>query len=120
MKGRASGGGTRNTATSPIELLGTLTTNGTLVLDQRPHLPPGRARVTLLPLADLAQTPVWQALDRIWAEQRARGHVPRSREEIDADVAAMRPEDEERAQHLERTQEECRRARKTGSSTGDS
>jgi hypothetical protein len=80
--------------TSRIELLGTLTADGTLVLDDTPDLPPGRVRVTLLPLSAVEQTPVWQALDRIRAGQRARGHVPRSPEEMDADLAAMRQEEE--------------------------
>jgi hypothetical protein len=36
---------------------------------------------------------VMEVLGRIRAEQAASGHVPRSREEIDADIAGMRQED---------------------------
>lgn len=90
---------------------GTLQADGTLVLDKKPNLPPGRVCVTVQPLADLMQTDIWQALEKIWAEQRASGHVPRSKEEIDAEIAAARQEDEERALEIERLQEECWRAR---------
>jgi hypothetical protein len=92
-----------------VEVEGTLRADGILVLDARPNLPPGRVRVTLQP-AD-ARPDVMEVLQRIRAEQAASGHVPRSREEIDADIAAMRQEDEERMQGIERLHEECRRAR---------
>src|SRR5204863_1815279 len=82
--------------TTAVEIEGTLRPDGTLVLDRQVDLPPGRVRVTVQSLSDLTQTPVWRVLDQIWAEQRASGHVPRSREEIDADLAGMRQEDEER------------------------
>jgi hypothetical protein len=88
--------------TNAIEIHGTLREDGTLLLDQKPNLPPGRVKVTVEPVSDLAQTDVWQVLERIWAGQRVRGHVPRSREEIDAELEASRQEDEERMQALER------------------
>ncbi len=99
------------TATA-VEVQGTLRPDGTLILDKIPDLPPGRVRVSVQPLLDLTQTDVWQVLEKIWTEQRARGHVPRSREEIDADIAAMRQEDEERMQEIERLHEECQRVQK--------
>ena len=87
-------------ATPIVELQGTLQADGTLLLDEKPNLPPGRVRVTVQPAE--AQTDVIEVLRRIHAEQAARGYVPRSREEIDADIAAMRQEDEERMQAIER------------------
>jgi hypothetical protein len=101
-----------------VEVQGTLQADGTLVLDEKPDLPPGRVCVRVQPLADLTRTPVWQVLEKIWAEQRASGHVSRSREEIDADIAAMRQEDEERMQEIERLHEECQRSHSGGSSSG--
>ena len=50
-------------------------------------------------------------LARIRAEQQERGHVPRTREEIDADVRQARDEWEEHQLGIERLQEECRRNR---------
>jgi hypothetical protein len=94
-----------------IEIQGTLREDGTLVLDDKPNLPPGRVKVTVQPLVDLTQTDIWQALERIWAGQRERGHVPRSKEEIDAELEASRQEDEERMQALERIHEECEQYR---------
>jgi hypothetical protein len=92
-----------------VEVEGTLRADGTLELDQKPNLPPGRVRVTVQPVE--APVDVIDILRRIHAEQAARGHVPRTREEIDADIAAMRQEDEERLQGIERLHEECQRAR---------
>src|SRR2546423_14335806 len=104
-------------ASNVIELHGTLREDGTLVLDEKPNLPPGRVKVTVEPVPDLTQTDVWQVLERIWAGQRTRGHVPRTREQIDADLEAARQEDEERMQALERIHEECSQARKQRGST---
>ncbi len=92
-----------------VEIQGTLQSDGTLILDEKPALPPGRVCVRVQPLADLMRTPVWQVLEKIWAEQRASGHVSRSKEEIDADIAAMRQEDEDRMREIERLHEECQR-----------
>ena len=101
-----------------IETQGTLREDGTLVLDQKPDLPAGRVKVTVESMPDLTQTDVWQVLERIWAGQRARGHIPRSREEIDAELEASRQEDEERMQALERIHHECQQARqRQGGST---
>jgi hypothetical protein len=95
--------------TTPVEVQGTLRPDGTLILDRRPDLPPGRVRITMQPLDD--STDVIEVLRRIHAEQAASGHVPRSREEIDADIAAMRDEDEERMKGIERLHDECQRLR---------
>lgn len=97
--------------TNTIEIQGTLREDGTLVLDDKPNLPPGRVKVTVEPMPDLTQTEIWQFFERVLAEQRARGHVPRSRDEIDAELESARQEDEERMQELERIHEECRRSR---------
>jgi hypothetical protein len=98
-------------ATTPVEVQGTLQADGTLVLDEKPSLAPGRVRVTLQPVLDYTQTPIWQVLEKIHAELRASGHVPRSKEEIDAEIAAARQEDEERMLAIERLQEESWRER---------
>ncbi|HEV3383261.1 MAG TPA: hypothetical protein VG097_00530 [Gemmata sp.] len=97
--------------TKAIEIQGTLREDGTLVLDDKPNLPPGRVRVTVQAIPDYKQTDIWQFFERMWAEQRARGHVPRSKEEIDAELEASRQEDEERMQALERIHLESHQAR---------
>lgn len=97
--------------TNAIEIQGTLREDGTLVLDQKPDLPPGRVKVTVESVADPNQTEIVQFFEQFWAEQRARGNVPRSREQIDAELEASRQADEERMQELERIHQECERHR---------
>jgi hypothetical protein len=98
--------------TNAVEVQGTLREDGTLVLDDKPNLPAGRVKVTVQSIPDYTQTDICQFFERLWAEQRARGHVPRTREEIDAELEAARQEDEERMQELERIHEEGVRRRK--------
>jgi len=94
----------------PIEVEGTLQADGTLVLDERPSMPPGRVRVTLLPVA--GPTPpeddFMTRMEAVWAAQKARGYVPPSREQIDAEIAVMRDEAEEEMREVERLSEACR------------
>ena len=49
-------------------------------------------------------------LKRIHPPQAARGHVPRSREAMDAEIAAMRQEDEDRLEAIEQPHGECQRS----------
>lgn len=99
----------------PVEVQGAVRADGTLVLDQRLDLPAGRVRVTILPMAATTSDPArFQAMmERIWAGQRARGHVARSKEEIDAQVRQLREDAEDELQAAERLHEECQRARRT-------
>jgi hypothetical protein len=101
-----------------IELHGTLREDGTLVLDDKPDLPPGRVKVTVEPVPDLTQTDVWLVLDRIWADQKVRGHVARPILQVEAELEVARQEDEERMQELERIHEESSRLGQRRSSTG--
>jgi hypothetical protein len=98
--------------TTAIEIQGTLREDGTLVLDEKPNLPPGRVKVTVqlaTPVEGDAND-VIAVLKRIHAAQALRGYVPRSAEEIDADLATMR-DDGERGQLIEQIQENCRKHR---------
>jgi hypothetical protein len=84
---------------------GTLKPDGTLELDEKLNLPAGRVQVVVQPLPELPDDdPFWQRMKAVWADQRARGHVPRAREEIDADLAAADAEAEEEMQAVERVQ----------------
>src|SRR5690348_6310572 len=96
--------------TNSIEVQGTLREDGTLVLDNKVNLPPGRVKVTVEQLLDYTQTEIWQFFERMKAEREALGIAPRSQEEIDAYLATMR-DDDERCQLIERIQAECRRQR---------
>jgi len=91
---------------------GTLKPDGSLELDSKLDLPPGRVQLIVQPLPELPKDdPFWQMMEGIWAAQKARGHVPRTKEEIDAEIGALRDESEGEMQAVERLQEECRRAR---------
>lgn len=56
----------------------------------------------------------------VWAAQKARGHVPRTREEIDAEINAMRDEAEEEMQVIEQLQEERERQRNSATPNRES
>ncbi len=82
-------------------LRGILKSDGSLELEEKPTLPAGPVRVTVESLLEPTES-VWTILERIWAARKARGAVPRTREQIDADVEAVRGEWEERDEEIER------------------
>jgi hypothetical protein len=88
------------------EVRGSVLPDGTLVLDERLPLPAGRVRVTIAPLSS-ADDPFWQRMQAIWGTQQTRGHVPRSKEQVDAELHALREEWAERDADIQRTHEEC-------------
>ena len=101
-----------------VEIQGTLEADGRLILDEKPTLPPGRVRVALEAIRGDVENgaDVLTVLNRIRANQMTRGHVARTREQIDAAIETMRGEDEERMQAKEHLQNECRQTRRQRSS----
>lgn len=97
---------------------GTLKPDGTLELDERVNLAPGRVQVTMVPVAQLPQDdPFWQRMQAIWTNQKHRGHIARSVEEVEAERRVLREEWEERMRRIEQIQaeaEELRRQRGQG------
>jgi hypothetical protein len=97
---------------SEVVVAGTLKPDGTLELDQKPNLAPGRVQVIVQALPELPDgDPFWDMMKSIWGEQKARGHVPRSVEEVEAERHEMREGWARRQQAIERLQEEARRLR---------
>ncbi len=97
---------------SPTEAVieGTLQPDGTLVLDSNPNLPAGRVQVIVQALPHLPDgDPFWEMMKSIWFEQKARGHVPRSVAEVEAERQEMREGWSRRQEAIERLQEESRR-----------
>jgi hypothetical protein len=94
-----------------IELEGTLQADGKLILDEKPALAPGRVRLCLQAITggNGAGTDVIAVLELIRTGQAARGHVARSKEEIDATISAMRGEDEERMNAIEQLHKDSQR-----------
>jgi hypothetical protein len=101
-----------------IVVAGTLKPDGTLELDERPNLAPGRVQVTMVPLPELpADDPFWQRIRAMWERQKARGFVPRTAAEVEADRRQVREEWEERMRRIEQTRAEAeslRAARERG------
>ncbi len=86
---------------------GTLNGDGSLVLDEPLRLPPGRVQITVRPAVEQSpQVPtghtMWDTLEKIWADQEARGHVPPTLEEVKDRIAELRDEWDERDEYLER------------------
>lgn len=80
-------------------MTGTLRDDGTVVLDEKPQVPPGRVRVTI----EAAQTgaDILAILHGIWEARRARGGRPRSAEEATGLIRQLRDESEERLRKLD-------------------
>jgi hypothetical protein len=89
--------------------------DGTLELSQPIALPPGEVQVTVQPVAAALQSKgkpdACAVLDRICAQRRSLEISGRTREQIDADVRAMRDEWDERQEGLERIQKDARQSR---------
>ena len=69
----------------------------TLELDEKLSLPPGRVTVTVQAVAvpEAPKLSVLEVLDRIHRDQQSRGQPPMTEEQMAAEIAAMRAEDEE-------------------------
>jgi hypothetical protein len=97
---------------SAVVIQGVVKPDGTLELQEKVTLPAGPVQVTVLPLPALPKDdPFWQMMQRIWNGQKARGHVPRSVEEVEAERRALREEWDERMRRIEHIQDEARRLR---------
>jgi len=60
---------------TPVAMTGTLRPDGTLVLDQKPALPPGRVRLVMQPLPeDAAKQDWWPLMQRLRAEREVAGY----------------------------------------------
>ena len=97
--------------TPSIEIQGTLREDGTLVLNEKPAIRPGRVRVTVRPETESSVDQFHQLLQSIRNAQSARGHVPRSVEEIDSERRSLRAEMDKEIEEAGRLQEESRRLR---------
>ncbi len=68
---------------------GTVQPDGTSEVTQKVDLPAGPVHVTVQPVAEPLQPErFWELMESIWVPQRASGRNRRTREEIDAEIAA--------------------------------
>ena len=80
---------------------GTLTPDGKLEVDQPVALPAGEVRVTIEALTSQTRRNAMEVLGEIWADRKKLGMAGRSKEQIDADIHAMRNEWEDRQRELD-------------------
>jgi len=75
----------------------TLKLDGTLELDQKPNLSPGRVQVIVKPLAPsyTGRRGLVEVMDEIRQSQRTRGYLGRTSQEMQAAETARQEEDEQ-------------------------
>ena len=90
---------------------GTIQRDGTLVLDQRPNLPPGRVTVVLrlqnealVPMDD----PFWQRMQAMWAIPTSEGIEHDGGADTVGELRRSREEWHQHQEAIERLQDECR------------
>lgn len=93
-------------SSQPLIVHGQIRPDGTLQVEEKVNLPPGPVSVTVQPMTAATRKPTLQVLQEIWADRTARGLVGRSAEEIDAEINAMRNDDEERMRGIESIQQQ--------------
>ena len=88
-----------------VVMQGVRTSRRTIRLDEDLPILSRRLRVTVEELPETEAEPpresAWVILDRIHAAQRARGFVPRTAAEVDAQISAGRDESEARMREIE-------------------
>jgi hypothetical protein len=87
---------------------GAVTADGTLELSEKVNLPAGPVQVIIIQQSD----PFLLRMEKIRADLKASGYVPRSAEEIEAERRALRDESEEEIQEAIRIHMECEEHRK--------
>jgi hypothetical protein len=95
-----------------IELEGTLQPDGTLVLDGKPELPPGRVQVVLRALPQSPRRPAESLVEfvhRVRRESEARGHRFMTGEEANAWIEELRADDDRAEQAYRDAEGERRR-----------
>src|SRR5579875_3488533 len=82
---------------SEIVVEGTLKPDGTLELDQKPNLSPGRVQVIVKSLASSpnGRRGLVEVMDEIRQSQRARGYQGRSQQEMQAEEKVRQEENED-------------------------
>ena len=87
---------------TPAIVQGTLKADGTLELDEKPNLAPGRVQVIVQPLPQAAprKRGLAEVIDEIRRAQSARGYTGLTKEEMEAEEAARRAEEEDYDQRM--------------------
>jgi hypothetical protein len=94
-----------------VEVQGTLRPDGTLVLDEKPSLPPGPVRVILVsrPEPVVPQESLVEFVQRVQRESIARGHRFMTDQELADWIEELRSDDDRIEQAYRQAEEERRR-----------
>lgn len=106
---------------NPIQTMmeGTLKADGTVELDQKPNLPPGRVTIWMQPLAVLPEgDPFFEMLKGIWATRAQAGLTPRTVDEVETQRRTMRDDSEQEILEATRLQEAAHRLKEQGNISG--
>jgi hypothetical protein len=91
---------------------GTVRPDGSLELDSKLELPPGRVQLIVQPLLDLPEDdPFWQMMKGIWAARKRAGLTPRDTDEVEEQRRALREDADEEIENAVALQEESRQLR---------
>lgn len=72
------------------EVNGEMTDSSHVTLDQPIPVSQGRVRVIVEPVGGESKSGLKEFMEQMWEAQRRRGHVPRTKEQIDAELNAER------------------------------
>src|SRR5208283_368105 len=98
--------------TTAVVVEGRVQPDGRLEVSQKVKLPPGPVQVTVRPVAEPVQPDrFWKMMESIWAVLRTSGRLPRTQEEIDAEIAPCAAKRKRRCRLWNISSDECRRAR---------
>ena len=99
---------------------GTLREDGSLELDGKLNLPPGRVQLIVQPLSELPEDdPFWQTMRQIWAARSVAKLAPRGTEEVEGQRKALREEVDEELDKARVLQEESSRRRREAKMLGE-
>ena len=92
---------------------GTLRADGSLELDGKLNLPPGRVQLIVQPLPELPKDdPFWQMMRQIWAARTVAELAPRGTEDVEGQRRSLREEVDEEIDKARGLQEESARLRR--------
>jgi hypothetical protein len=94
-----------------IIVQGIVKADGTLELAEKLNVPAGRVQVVIQPLPDVSSEAFLKRMEAMWAGQKARGHIPRSVEQVEAERRALRDEMDDEIRQAIQLQEQCRESR---------
>jgi hypothetical protein len=89
-------------STHQVVIRGHIRPDGTLEVDEKVNMPPGPVSITVQATAAASRKRTLHVLEEIWSQREALGLAGRTKQEVDAEIDAMRNEDEGRMREIEK------------------